>query len=753
MQYLLLLFAISISEEDAYNMPVFINNADDYLGPSQACVNPLFTAPTPATGSVKTKEPSLEDLGNSDATLKSSDNGELSNVELSAGLVSAKVAPRRRKQQRRVPRITYEDKKALSNNHDNKSVRLESSAVKNSNENKSLGVIDSTTYTTSTKKKATVTLSDCLACSGCVTSAEAVLMEHHSIEKLKELCTQQSQSEKQKKIVFTISPASLSDLHRHLYLERNETDDSSRKLPSRQWLLAKVSAFLQNEFDAEMVIDGTLPQTISLLESATEFCYRYRKRMSRDESVDLKASQELPSIALSSTQTRYINKKSDNLNSDDDETLTEVTTVNHPPGLMIEEDGQEKTQSATLKTSSLPVLSSSCPGFVCLVEKTASAAVPLLSSAKSPMAVAGTLMKTGMCNKEIEANKELFHVAIMPCHDKKLEAGRGDFSWEQQTLLNYGNAFQNEETINVSNGEIEAEELVKEVDMVLTTGELLEVLTEAVSNGTLSNETNASSVHSIRCTFDELKDAASDDLVILQSQAEHLAPLNRENEQNVELYGSGSYADYIFRYAAWDLFNCSLPLDEPLPWADSSQTNTPTSTGNSGGVIRRRRKRPDMSGLRELSLYKHTDGTYSCMKPKDAPSVEPVLKFATAYGFKNVQTVLQSLSKKTTSIDKCSDCHYIEIMACPSGCPNGGGQIGANGRRETPRETKERVRKVVQSVPRVISKNGRLPMYYGSNEPFSQEARRIFHTCNHVVPELELSTGASAGVAVNATKW
>jgi iron only hydrogenase large subunit-like protein len=712
-------------------------------------VNPLFTAPTPATSSVKSEVPSLEDLGK-DATIKASDN-----VELSAGLESAKVAPRHRKQQQRVPRITYEDKSAQSNKHDHNSVRLESSADKSSDEHKSVDVIDSTTYTLSTKKKATVTLSDCLACSGCVTSAEAVLMSHHSIDKLKELCAQQKESEKQKKIVFTISPASLSDLYRHLYLEGNESDTSS-KLPSRQWLLAKVAAFLHNEFGAEMVIDGTLPQTISLLESATEFCYRYRKRMSRDESKENTLSrQELPSIALSSTQTRFINKHSDTVSTGDDETLTEVTTVNHSPGLIIEEDGKEKAQSSTLKASSLPVLSSSCPGFVCLVEKTASAAVPFLSSAKSPMAVAGTLIKTGMCNKEIEATKDLFHVAIMPCHDKKLEAGRGDFSWEQQTLLNYGNAFQNATgTINESNGgNIVTEELVKEVDMVLTTGELLEILTETASNK-ISNATNAPSVHSIRCTLDELKNATAKDLVVLESEAEHLAADDGKNEQNIELYGSGSYADYIFRYAALDLFNCRVPLDEPLPWADSSQTNNPASnTGNSGGVIRRRRKRPDMSGLREVSLYKLADGTYSCIKPKDAESVEPVLKFATAYGFKNVQTVLQSLSKKTSSLEKRSDCHYIEIMACPSGCPNGGGQIGANGRKETPRETKERVRKVVQTVPRVRPQDGRLPLYYGRNEPFSQKARRIFHTRNHVVPELELSTGATAGVAVNDTKW
>jgi len=725
-------------------MPVFINNADDYLGPSQACVNPLFTAPAPAN-TMKSQVPSIEDL-RKDATINSSEK-----TELSASLVSVKVAPRHRKQQRRVPRITYEDKSAQSNNRNN-SVRLESSANNSSDEHKSADVIDSTTYTISTKKKATVTLSDCLACSGCVTSAEAVLMSHHSIDKLKELCTQQIQSEKKKKIVFTISPASLSDLYRHLYIEEHESGTSS-VLPSRQWLFAKVATFLHNEFGAEMVIDGTLPQTISLLESATEFCYRYRRKMSRNESIDnqVPMSQELPSIALSSTQTRFINKHSGTLSIGDEDTLTEVTTVNHSPGLIIEEDNKEEALSATLKASSLPVLSSSCPGFVCLVEKTVSTAVPFLSSAKSPMAVAGTMVKSGMCSKQIEATKDLFHVAIMPCHDKKLEAGRGDFSWEQQTLLSYSKSFQNDRAINKSNyGNIVTEELVKEVDMVLTTGELLEVLTETVSNKT-SNAINAPSVHSIRCTLDELKEAAAEDLVLLESEAGHLA--DGENEQIFELYGSGSYADYIFRYAALDLFNCRLPLDEPLPWADSSQTNDATSnTGNSVSVIRRRRKRPDMSGLREVSLYKLADGTYSCIKPKDAALVEPVLKFATAYGFKNVQTVLHSL-QKTTTLDKRIDCHYIEIMACPSGCPNGGGQIGANGRRETPRETKERVRKVVQTLPRVRPQYGRLPLYYGRNEPFSQEARRIFHTRNHVVPELELSTGAIAGVAVNDTKW
>lgn len=716
-------------------MPVFLNNIDDYLGPSQACVNPLFTAPAPASNFAEDRE--------KDAT---SDD-----VKLSEGSVKV-VASRHRKQQRRAPRISYDEKSTQANNLGD-SVRLEcSSSTNKNNESNSIDIIDSTTHTIKTKKKATVTLSDCLACTGCVTSAEAVLMSHHSIDKLKELCAQQQiQSGKQKKIVFTISPASLSDLYRHLYLEGNE----NILLPSRKWLLAKVSAFLHEEFGAGMVIDGTVPQTISLLESANEFCYRYRKRMSVDESIETVSGQALPSIALSSTQTRFINKQSNVLHIGDDETSTEVAIVNHSPGRTIEEDKKGNAPYVNLLKASLPMLSSSCPGFVCLVEKTASVALPLLSSAKSPMAVAGTLIKTGMCSEGVAKKKDLFHVAVMPCHDKKLEAGRGDFSWEEQTLINYGSSFQDGRTLNETI-ENATGELVKEVDMVLTTSEVLEVMVEAANQKAISNATNASSVDLIRCFLNDLRDPLVGDLVLLDT--EDVDVEDGANEQNVELYGSGSYADYIFRYAAWDLFNCKLPLDRPLPWADSSQTNNPVSdAGNSGVVIRRRRKRPDMSGLRELSLYRHTDGTYSCTKPQHAASVAPSLSFATAYGFKNVQTILQSLSKKVSrdkSAPSDSDYHhhYIEIMACPSGCPNGGGQIGAE-RRETPRESIERVKRVAQTIPRVRQKDGLLPLYYGSIEPFSRTARSLFHTNFHAVPELELSTGASAGVAFNDMKW
>jgi hypothetical protein len=126
----------------------------------------------------------------------------------------------------------------------------------------------------------------------------------------------------------------------------------------------------------------------------------------------------VPSVAVSATKTRYIRKRAEGAAANDD-TLMEVTTVEHPPGLHI--DGDRGTGPAP--PAPLPVLSSACPGFVCLVEKTAPAAVPLLATAKSPTAVAGTLLKAGARGRDGAANggaEACYHVAIEPCHDKKV---------------------------------------------------------------------------------------------------------------------------------------------------------------------------------------------------------------------------------------------------------------------------------------------------------------------------------------------
>ena len=62
------------------------------------------------------------------------------------------------------------------------------------------------------------------------------------------------------------------------------------------------------------------------------------------------------------------------------------------------------------------------------------------------------------------------------------------------------------------------------------------------------------------------------------------------------------------------------------------------------------------------------------------------LRFAFAYGFRNIQNVVQQLKRQKCEFD------FVEIMACPSGCVNGGGQI---------RSDLERVREVYEGLPRL----------------------------------------------------
>lgn len=57
--------------------------------------------------------------------------------------------------------------------------------------------------------------------------------------------------------------------------------------------------------------------------------------------------------------------------------------------------------------------------------------------------------------------EEVYHVTVMPCYDKKLEAARDDFVFQFES-----HAEGRESEIN----------MISEVDSVLTTGEVLELI-------------------------------------------------------------------------------------------------------------------------------------------------------------------------------------------------------------------------------------------------------------------------------------
>ncbi|KAI5077738.1 hypothetical protein GOP47_0007562 [Adiantum capillus-veneris] len=343
-----------------------------------------------------------------------------------------------------------------------------------------------------------VTLHDCLACSGCITSAETVMLEQQSVDEF-----MKQVSSEDKAVIVSISPQSRASLACYYGITPLQA-------------LKKLTTFFKS-LGVKAVFDTSCSRDMSLIESCEEFIKMYK---------------------------------------------------------------------AQGKTNCFPLLASSCPGWVCYAEKTLDPYIlPHISSVKSPQQTMGAIIKRfASFNMGLRVD-QIHHVTVMPCYDKKLEASRDDFLF----------------SIEEGNEEAGAGKFT-EVDCVLTSGEMLELLQAKCSDFTLLDE----------------------------------SPIDRmltNVDETGHLYGSrggsGGYAECIFRHAARELFNKELPSHLEFRTLRNSD-------------------------FKELTL--EVEG-------------EVVLRFACCYGFRNIQNLVRKV--------KSGKCQYqfVEIMACPSGCLNGGGQI------------------------------------------------------------------------------
>lgn len=233
------------------------------------------------------------------------------------------------------------------------------------------------------------------------------------------------------------------------------------------------------------------------------------------------------------------------------------------------------------------LLCSVCPGFVCYVEKTHPQLVPLLSKVKSPQQTQGYLVKNVWCTRNEISVDQLYHVTLMPCFDKKLEASRKEFE-------------QNE---------------FKDVDCVITPVEL-ELMLERE-----------------QVKWNELPETKLD--LIFSEQSALLS--NTEQIVNHIGSGSGGYAEHVYRSALnWLLDSIN---------ADSIDLNY-ESKRNKDFV--------------ELHVKQSGD---------DSSQTKLDLNVAIVNGFRNIQTIVQRHKRKMLRFD------YIEVMACPTGCLNGGGLL------------------------------------------------------------------------------
>ena len=290
-----------------------------------------------------------------------------------------------------------------------------------------------------------------------------------------------------------------------------------------------------------------------------------------------------------------------------------------------------------------PILTSACPGWICYAEKTHPHILPHLSRLKSPQALTGTLLKTVLSERLHIPPDRIWHVAIMPCFDKKLEASREELTdvyWHETSPT-------------------KTRPSVRDVDCVITARELLMLAeTRGISFPSLPRRPLSQST---RIPFPDPK-----------LNTFLFPPMRRKRTSSLPAGSSGGYLHHLLL---------------------TQQSLHPGST-----IHTTRGRNPDVMEY----ILEHNNAE--------------IFKAARYYGFRNIQNLVRKLkpTKKSrlpggtrsaraaapAAGKSGADFAYVEVMACPGGCTNGGGQIkvedigGLNGKQTVAQCQKEWLAKV-----------------------------------------------------------
>jgi iron only hydrogenase large subunit-like protein len=377
-----------------------------------------------------------------------------------------------------------------------------------------------------------ITLADCLACSGCVTTAETLLVTQQSKEEILSVLSSQSAP---RRVVVSVSEQSLASLSVALNLPLDEAASC-------------ISGFCKTVLGAIYVVDLRWAQEIALEATVREYFYRVENAPQR-----------------------------------------------------------------------LPIIVSSCPGWVCYCEKRHPELIPLLSEVPSAQAMAGWYMKEvlGQSFWKEQGDASVYHVSVQPCFDRKLEAVRPELSATGRSSDGTATTidFQSQKS----------KESIKDTDCVLSTQELLNWMSE-VDPGM-----------PWRAAWDSLPEP-------LRDQAMECPALGFE--------GSGGYHQRVLLEIA-------------------RRSGVAATTGGTPST--------HAIGLEQLRYQSKRNPNHQIV------TIDPSLgewtkkiEFCVAYGFQQIQNVIRSLKRGAIS-----SCQFIELMACPDGCLNGGGQIRTKQQRRT----------------------------------------------------------------------
>lgn len=426
-----------------------------------------------------------------------------------------------------------------------------------------------------TQQPASITLADCLACSGCITTAESVLVamqSHKDIENVLRAneiarATDDPVANGYKRVVVTISPQSRASI-------ANKYGLDSRSVHARLvWWLKRIGV--------HEVWDVGRARSWALEEIGTEFMERLK-------------------VASMGAENGAVNGN----------------------GFV---NGQGKVVD-NREGGPLPLLASGCPGFVCYLETTHPGYLPHLSSVRSPLSLLSSMLKSRLSKQWGLKPENIWHVSIAPCYDKKLEASRPELSPEG----------------------------IRDTDCVVTTSEL-ELLWREQGL-------------SFPQDFEEA-DLSAD-------------PWYRPLA--LPMSSSGGTLPSLLLLALRELFGTAAsPADLEVALATGSK-----DFGNGVVLTSQPGKNVD---VRDWIVT--------------AQGSER-LRFGQSFGFRNIQNTLRRLPAPSTSAaapeptsnpakpkptvrklragKESAPYHFVEVMACPSGCLNGGGQLKPDPTAENP---------------------------------------------------------------------
>ena len=105
----------------------------------------------------------------------------------------------------------------------------------------------------------------------------------------------------------------------------------------------------------------------------------------------------------------------------------EVYDTNFGADLTVMEESAEFLERLE-KGGPFPMFTSCCPAWVKYLEEEHPDLLKNASSCKSPMEMFAAVLKDQYAKKDAEEGRETYHIAIMPCTAKKMEAARPEFS-------------------------------------------------------------------------------------------------------------------------------------------------------------------------------------------------------------------------------------------------------------------------------------------------------------------------------------